>query len=64
MAQFKVTVPPTWEQGSYTTIVSDNGRYGETIAKQALWDYNSARRHDGLPPLKRMPNGTKYRRLK
>lgn len=32
----------------------------ETLAKSALWDYNSARAHDGLPPLSRMPAGTVY----
>jgi hypothetical protein len=58
---FKVTVPPTMEQGSYSTIVSTGGRFGrESIAQKALWDYNSARDHDGLSPLKKMPKGTKY----
>ncbi len=56
--KYKVTVPPTMEQGSYTTIVTDS--YRETKAQAALWDYNSARDHDGLPPLKKMPRGTKY----
>jgi len=61
MARYEVTVPPTREQGSYKTIVRDG--YGETYRAAALWDYNSAREHDGLEPLKRMPAGTTYRKL-
>lgn len=61
MARFKVTVPPTMEQGSYVTVVSDGFR--QTAAQAALQDYNSARAHDGLPPIRRMPAGTKYVRL-
>jgi hypothetical protein len=55
---YKVTVPPAAEQGSYKTIVSSN--YGESYRARALWDYNSARAHDGLPPVSRMPAGTIY----
>jgi hypothetical protein len=54
------TVPPTSEQGSYQGTASAS--YGETLAQSALWDYNSARAHDGLPPLSRMPAGTTYRK--
>ena len=32
----KVTVPPTMEQGSYTTIVSDG--YRQTVPQAALQD--------------------------
>lgn len=56
MQKLKVTVPPIWEQGSYSTIT--------TSRADALWDYNSCRAHDGLPPLNRMPNGTKYEKVK
>ena len=63
--KIKVTVPPTMEQGSYSTIVDSSGRFGtESIAQKALWDYNSARAHDGLSPLKRMPKGTKYQTMR
>ena len=58
MTKYKVTVPPTMEQGSYTTIVS--GGFRQTVAQAALQDYNSCRAHDGLPPIRRMPAGTKY----
>jgi hypothetical protein len=58
---YLVTVPPTAEQGSYKTTVSSSGKWGaETIAQKALWDYNSARAHDGLAPISRMPIGTTY----
>lgn len=52
MKRFIVTVGPTWEQGS-TKLVADS-------REDALWQYNSCRAHDGLPPIKRMPRGTKY----
>jgi len=58
MATYKVTVPPTMEQGSYSTIARDG--YGQTFRAAALWDYNSCRAHDGLTPLERMPKGTLY----
>ncbi len=61
MARYRVTVPPTMEQGSYVTDVSDG--YHQTIAQAALQDYNGCRAHDGLPPISRMPRGTKYIRL-
>jgi hypothetical protein len=54
----KFTVPPTREMGSYFGYASD--AYAESLAQSALWDYNSARAHDGLPPLSRMPRGTVY----
>jgi len=56
--KYKVTVPPTMEQGSYSTIAEAS--LAETLKENALWDYNSARSHDGQKPLKSMPKGTKY----
>lgn len=56
--QYNVKVPPTKEQGSYSCIVRPNT--SETRAAQALWYYNSARAHDGLEPVRRMPKGTTY----
>ena len=58
MKTIKFTVPPTREMGSYTGHASAS--MTETLAASALWDYNSARAHDGLPPLSRMPAGTRY----
>ena len=54
--KLKVSVPPTMEQGSYTCIADNKA--------DALWQYNSARAHDGLESLKRMPNGTEYKTVK
>lgn len=62
MVKIIIKVPPTMEMGSYGTWVILRKNSGETVAQSALWDYNSARAHDGLPPLKRMPQGTKYRK--
>jgi len=50
--KYMVKVPPTMEQGSYSCKAIDR--------KDALWKYNSARAHDGLEPIERMPNGTRY----
>lgn len=58
MKQYQLTVPPTLEMGSYSTIMTEGPE--ETKAKTALWIYNNARVHDGLSPLNRMPKGTKY----
>jgi hypothetical protein len=58
MKTIKFTVPPTREMGSYTGHASAS--HGETLAANALWHYNSARAHDGLPPLSRMPTGRVY----
>lgn len=60
MARYNVYVPPTMDQGSFNCECSD---MFFSVAKDALQAYNSARAHDGQPPLKRMPNGTTYTRL-
>lgn len=60
--KYDVYVPPTKEQGDYRTVVS--GSYFETYRQEALSDYNSARAHDGLEPLTRMPKGTTYTPIK
>lgn len=62
MARYKVMVPPTMEVGSYSTIVND--KFDQTKEQGALQDYNSAREHDGLPPIRRMPRGTKYIKIR
>lgn len=58
MKTFTVKVPPTAEQGSYATTA--RASYFQTMRACALQDYNSARAHDGLPPISRMPRGTTY----
>jgi hypothetical protein len=53
---YVITMPPTREVGSYKTKYC-GPKAGARAS--ALWDYNSARRHDGLPPVERLPPGTK-----
>ena len=60
--KYKVSIPPTTEQGSYKCIAEAG--YNETMRKNALWYYNKAREHDGLPPIKRLPNGTTFEPVK
>lgn len=60
--RYKFKVPVTEDVGTYNSTCDSN--YGETYRKSALWDYNSARAHDGLEPLGRMPNGTVYTKIK
>lgn len=55
--KYRLSVPPTNEQGSYNIIITVTN---ETKSAAALWHYNSARAHDGLEPVKRMPKGTTY----
>lgn len=59
MTTYKLSVPPTDEQGSYNIEFTPAPNVSPAAA--ALWHYNSARAHDGLPPLRRMPKGTTYR---
>jgi hypothetical protein len=58
MSKRIVIVPPTRDQGSTTFSASDS--YSETVAQNALWQYNKMREHDGQDPLEKMPKGTKY----
>jgi hypothetical protein len=52
-------VPSTMEMGSFKGHCTSNG-FNVSYKQDALWSYNSARSHDGLRPLKKMPKGTKY----
>ena len=61
MICYKVTVPPTRDQGSFSCIASAS--YMETMKQNALWSYNHSRAHDGQPPLSRMPAGTVYAKV-
>ena len=55
MTTYSITVPPTWHMGSRRGICRSRA--------DALQEYNQSRARDGLPPLKRMPNGTRYTRI-
>lgn len=61
MSKYTVTVPPTRDMGSYALNCRDS--HWSTYRQDALIDYNISRRHEGLPPLKRMPAGTRYERI-
>lgn len=56
---YNVTVPSTTEIGPYSTDVREDEEGSK--AKAALDCYNDFRDDYKLPPLKRMPNGTKYK---
>ena len=56
--KYLVKVPATMEQGNYKCLAEAS--FGQTMRQDALQQYNSARDHDGLPPIKRMPKGTTY----
>ena len=61
MAHYKVNFPVTKNMGSYSTIATETSM--ETKEENALWDYNSARAHDGLQPLHELPYGTTFERI-
>lgn len=52
---YLMKVPSTNTMGSYQSKC-----YNE---EDGLWDYNSAREHDGLLPVKVLPSGTKFIKL-
>lgn len=59
MDTYKVTFPATNDLGSFT----ENNIFAsfmESEEDNALWHYNKAREHDGLPPVKELPEGTKF----
>jgi hypothetical protein len=57
--KYNFTVPPTENIGSFAGVCQDG--FGQNFRQDALWQYNSAREHDGFEPVKRMPAGTEYR---
>ena len=56
---YRFTCPPTLQMGSYAGVC--RGTLMEHPSDNALWYYNSARSHDGLPPVTSLPAGTKFR---
>ena len=59
--RIRYSIPPTLHVGS-CIIVGQSG-FGETARENALWEYNSMRRHDDLPPVKGFPQGTVSKRI-
>jgi hypothetical protein len=55
MKTYKITTPNTMQISSHT--FTHKGTKAEALS-YALWAYNSARAHDGLEPLEKLPRGT------
>ena len=58
--KYKALLPLTAMMSPIVYIVSDKSM--ESKEEEALWHYNKSREHDGLPPLERLPRGTKFER--
>lgn len=56
--QYRVTVPFQDDMGSISPFTATSSG-SESARQNALWHINNMRSHDGLEPLKRLPNGTK-----
>lgn len=59
MAKYKVIFPFVDDMGSIQPIIVCPSNM-ETSREQALWHLNKMREHDGLKPLVRLPNGTRF----
>ena len=53
-----VSFPATRFMSPIQFVVSD--KPFETWREEALWHYNHARAHDGLPPVEDLPVGTRH----
>lgn len=58
------TIPPTKDQGSAQFRIGKTDYYDKTWRGAALAKYNSMRAHDGQPPLRRLPAGTKVLKIR
>jgi hypothetical protein len=56
MKTYKITTPNTKEMSAM--VYTHKSNKAEAL-EYALWEYNSARAHDGLDPLVKLPRGTK-----
>lgn len=52
-------VPPTYHTGSCKILGSKS--FYLTAKQDVLSQYNLARQHDGIEPVRRMPKGTAYK---
>lgn len=55
---YVVKIPLTRKMSPIQFVVSD--KPSESWYEEALWHYNHARAHDGLPPVKIFPPGTTH----
>lgn len=59
-SKYSVHIPFQHDMGSISPYtVSAKYLYG-SAREEALWHYNSMRRHDGLPERKHLPKGTQF----
>ncbi len=56
--KYKVKFPLTHDMSPIDYVVQDKPT--ESKEEEALWYYNKSREHDGLPPLTKLPTGTKF----
>jgi hypothetical protein len=56
--KYKVTIPLTHEMPGMIMTVED--KLIESKEEEALWYFNRSRDHDGVPPVKRLPRGTRF----
>lgn len=56
--KYRVHFPLTFMVSACSDIVRETRH--ETKEELALWHYNRRREHDGLPPIKRLPEGTRF----
>jgi hypothetical protein len=57
MKKIKYVIPASHQVGNCEIVGVSS--LMETARENALWQYNSMRAHDGLPPVVSFPNGTK-----
>lgn len=60
-SKYKATFPMTAQMSPISYVVTSSSM--ETKEEQALWYYNQSRDHDGLPPVKNLPKGTKFEEI-
>lgn len=54
--EIKYTIPATGDQGP--CVIVGKASAMESASDNALWAYNSMRRHDGQLALQKLPSGT------
>jgi len=59
--KIEYSIPPTRDLGSCIIVGKESPM--ESARDNALWEYNSMRAHDGLPPISSLPWGTTSKRL-
>ena len=58
--KYRVYFPLTRDMSRVDYVITPTNM--QTKEEQALWYYNNSRDHDGLPPLRKLPNGTRFER--